>query len=38
MVWIYSLTAIVLAIPGTIVSVLVLIEHGREKKENHANK
>jgi hypothetical protein len=38
MVWIYSLTTIVLAIPGTIVSILVLIEHGREKKENHANK
>jgi len=38
MLWIYSLATIVLAIPGAVVSSLMLIERGRKRRENHAGK
>ena len=38
MVWLYSLATLVLAIPGVVVSSLMLIERGRKRRENHASK
>jgi len=38
MFWIYSLAMLVLAIPGAVVSSLVLIERGRNRRENDASK
>ena len=38
MLWIYSLVTLVLAIPGAVVSSLMLIERGRKRRGNHASK
>ena len=37
MLWIYSLVTLVLAVPGAVVSSLMLIESVRKRREGHAN-
>ena len=37
MLWIYSLATLILAIPGAVVSSLMLIERGRKRREGHAH-
>ncbi len=37
MLWIYSLATLILAVPGAVVSSLMLIERGRKRGEGHAN-
>jgi hypothetical protein len=38
MLWMYSLATLVLAIPGAVVSSLMLMERGRKRRESHAGK
>ena len=38
MLWVYSFVAILLALPGAIVGVLILMERYSEWRSNHAKK